>query len=102
MEKVLALESRLIQGREQLFDLEQQLDDSQQALHVVSGELANAQATLQVKQAESDRQQQHKDKIVVILEGAIPAALLAVAAQWLFDGLERVILPKGLRLKPEQ
>jgi osmoprotectant transport system permease protein len=42
------------------------------------------------------------DDTALILEGAIPAALLAVAAQWLFDGLERVILPKGLRLKPEQ
>ena len=32
------------------------------------------------------------------VEGAIPAALLALAAQALLDGAERVIVPKGLRL----
>jgi osmoprotectant transport system permease protein len=35
-----------------------------------------------------------------ILEGAIPAALLALLVQFFFDGLERVFIPKGLRLKP--
>ncbi len=34
----------------------------------------------------------------LILEGAIPAALLALAAQALLDLAERVIVPKGLRL----
>src|ERR1700756_5232358 len=34
-----------------------------------------------------------------ILEGAIPAALLALLVQFFFDGLERVFIPKGLRLK---
>jgi osmoprotectant transport system permease protein len=33
-----------------------------------------------------------------ILEGAIPAALLALLVQWLFDLLDRVVIPKGLRL----
>ena len=34
-----------------------------------------------------------------ILEGAIPAAVLALLVQFFFDGLERVFIPKGLRLK---
>ncbi|HEX6323902.1 MAG TPA: ABC transporter permease subunit, partial [Vicinamibacterales bacterium] len=34
----------------------------------------------------------------LILEGAIPAALLALAAQALLDGAERVVVPRGLRL----
>jgi osmoprotectant transport system permease protein len=29
----------------------------------------------------------------LILEGAVPAALLALLVQWLFDGLERLLLP---------
>jgi len=33
-----------------------------------------------------------------ILEGAIPAALLALLVQWGFDLLDRVLIPKGLRL----
>jgi osmoprotectant transport system permease protein len=33
-----------------------------------------------------------------ILEGAIPAALLALLVQWFFDVLDRVLIPKGLRL----
>jgi osmoprotectant transport system permease protein len=33
-----------------------------------------------------------------ILEGAIPAALLALIVQWGFDLLDRVLIPKGLRL----
>ncbi len=35
---------------------------------------------------------------VTILEGAIPAALLALLVQWSFDLLDRVLIPKGLRL----
>jgi osmoprotectant transport system permease protein len=34
-----------------------------------------------------------------ILQGAIPAALLALLVQFFFDGLDRVFVPKGLRLK---
>ncbi len=34
----------------------------------------------------------------LILEGAVPAALLALGAQALFDALERWVVPKGLRL----
>jgi osmoprotectant transport system permease protein len=34
----------------------------------------------------------------LILEGAVPAALLALGAQVLFDGLERRLVPKGMRL----
>jgi osmoprotectant transport system permease protein len=33
-----------------------------------------------------------------ILQGAIPAALLALLVQWLFDLLDRLLIPKGLRL----
>lgn len=33
-----------------------------------------------------------------ILQGAIPAALLALVVQWLFDLLDRILIPKGLRL----
>jgi osmoprotectant transport system permease protein len=35
----------------------------------------------------------------IIMEGAIPAALMALAAQGLFELAERVIVPRGLRLK---
>src|SRR6202008_1489538 len=35
---------------------------------------------------------------VTILQGAIPAALLALLVQWRFDALARVLIPKGLRL----
>ncbi len=34
----------------------------------------------------------------LILEGAVPAALLALAAQGLFEFAERVVVPRGLRL----
>ncbi len=33
-----------------------------------------------------------------ILEGAIPAAVLALIVQWSFDLLDRALIPKGLRL----
>jgi osmoprotectant transport system permease protein len=35
---------------------------------------------------------------VTILEGAIPAALLALLVQWFFDVLDHVLIPKGLRI----
>jgi osmoprotectant transport system permease protein len=35
---------------------------------------------------------------VTILEGAIPAAVLALLVQWCFDVLDRVLIPKGLRV----
>lgn len=35
---------------------------------------------------------------ITILEGAIPAALLALLVQWSFDFFDRVLIPKGLRL----
>jgi osmoprotectant transport system permease protein len=37
----------------------------------------------------------------LILQGAIPAALLALLVQTLFDLAEKALVPKGLRLKPE-
>jgi osmoprotectant transport system permease protein len=39
------------------------------------------------------------DDYSTILQGAIPAALLALLVQFFFDGLDRVFVPKGLRLK---
>lgn len=41
------------------------------------------------------------DNVGLILEGAIPAALLALIAQGTFEGLEKFIVPKGLRIIPE-
>jgi osmoprotectant transport system permease protein len=35
-----------------------------------------------------------------ILQGAIPAAVLALLVQGAFDLLDRVIIPRGLRLRP--
>jgi osmoprotectant transport system permease protein len=37
----------------------------------------------------------------LILEGAIPAALLALAVQGAFDLLERAVVPRGLRIRAE-
>lgn len=37
------------------------------------------------------------DDIPLILEGAIPAALLALLAQGLFELLDRIVVPRGLR-----
>jgi len=37
----------------------------------------------------------------LILEGAVPAALLALAVQWGFDLLDHVAVPRGLRLRAE-
>ncbi|MBD3236755.1 MAG: ABC transporter permease subunit [Candidatus Eisenbacteria bacterium] len=39
------------------------------------------------------------DDYGLILEGAVPAALLALLVQWLFDLIERAIVPRGLRLR---
>jgi len=39
------------------------------------------------------------DDYGLILEGAVPAAGLALLTQGLFDGLERLIVPRGLRLR---
>lgn len=36
----------------------------------------------------------------VILQGAVPAALLALLVQGLFELVDRVVVPKGLRLQP--
>ena len=36
--------------------------------------------------------------VSLLLQGAIPAALLAVVVQGLFELLERLVVPKGLRL----
>jgi osmoprotectant transport system permease protein len=36
----------------------------------------------------------------VILQGAIPAAVLALVVQGLFELVDRIMVPKGLRLKP--
>ena len=38
------------------------------------------------------------DSVPLILEGAVPAALLALIVQWTFDLSEKVIVPRGLRL----
>jgi osmoprotectant transport system permease protein len=35
----------------------------------------------------------------LILEGAIPAAVLALAVQGVFELAERAVVPRGLRLK---
>ncbi len=40
-----------------------------------------------------------KDDLGTILEGAIPAAVLALLVQGLFELLERMVVPKGLRLR---
>ncbi len=42
-----------------------------------------------------------RDDFGMIMEGAVPAACLAVLVQIVFEIVERVLLPKGLRLKAE-
>ena len=37
----------------------------------------------------------------IIFQGAIPAALLALLVQGLFNGLDLFLIPKGLRLKQQ-
>ncbi len=39
------------------------------------------------------------DNVGLILEGAIPAAVMALLVQGLFDLSEKIFVPKGLRLK---
>jgi osmoprotectant transport system permease protein len=38
------------------------------------------------------------DDVRLILSGAVPAAVLALAVEGLFEALERVLVPRGLRL----
>jgi osmoprotectant transport system permease protein len=40
------------------------------------------------------------DDTPLILEGAVPAALLALVVQLGFDGLERLVVSRGLRVRP--
>lgn len=40
------------------------------------------------------------DDVGLILQGAVPAALLALLVQGAFELIERVLVPRGLRLKP--
>ncbi|MFV1975995.1 MAG: glycine betaine ABC transporter substrate-binding protein [Candidatus Scalindua sp.] len=40
------------------------------------------------------------DNISLILQGAVPAAVLALIAQGCFEVMERLFVPEGLRLKP--
>jgi osmoprotectant transport system permease protein len=42
------------------------------------------------------------DDIGLILEGAIPAALMALAVQGLFEGIEHWLTPRGMRLEARQ
>ncbi|HEX9879406.1 MAG TPA: amino acid ABC transporter permease, partial [Candidatus Binatia bacterium] len=37
------------------------------------------------------------DDVGLILEGAVPAAVLALAVQWLFEWAERLVVPRGLK-----
>ena len=39
------------------------------------------------------------DDIGLIMEGAVPAALLALAMQGVFEIIERALTPRGLRLR---
>ena len=41
------------------------------------------------------------DDLGLILEGAIPAAVLALLAQGIFAGAGRLLIPQGLRLRPD-
>ena len=43
-----------------------------------------------------------KNDTALILEGAIPAVLMALAVQGLFEVAERFLVPRGLRLKPAE
>ena len=42
------------------------------------------------------------DNIGLILQGAVPAAVLALLVQGLFEGIERLLTPRGLRLVARQ
>ena len=41
------------------------------------------------------------DDVNLILEGAVPAALLALLVQGMFELAERLFVPKGLRLSAD-
>jgi osmoprotectant transport system permease protein len=43
-----------------------------------------------------------KNDYALILEGAVPAVLMALAVQGLFEVAERFLVPRGLRLKPAE
>jgi osmoprotectant transport system permease protein len=43
-----------------------------------------------------------KNNYALVLEGAVPAMLMALAAQGLFELAERFLVPRGLRLKPAE
>ena len=38
----------------------------------------------------------------VFLQGVLPAAVMALVVQGMFELLERAVVPKGLRLKPAE
>jgi osmoprotectant transport system permease protein len=40
------------------------------------------------------------DDVGLILEGAVPAAVLALLVERLFEIIEKIVVPKGLRLTP--
>lgn len=42
------------------------------------------------------------DSVALILEGAVPAAVLALLVQGIFEGVERWLTPRGLRIKARQ
>jgi osmoprotectant transport system permease protein len=42
------------------------------------------------------------DNIGLILEGAVPAAVLALLVQGMFEGIERWLTPRGLRIEARQ
>lgn len=44
---------------------------------------------------------QRNDVGIIVWHGAVPAAVMALAVQGLFELVERVCVPQGLRLKPE-
>jgi osmoprotectant transport system permease protein len=44
----------------------------------------------------------HRDSYALLLEGALPAVAMALAAQGLFELAERWLVPRGLRLKPAE
>ena len=41
------------------------------------------------------------DDTGLILQGAVPAATLALLVQLIFEGMEKLIVPRGLQIKPE-
>ncbi len=45
---------------------------------------------------------QRNDQSMILWQGALPAAVLAILVQWLFDWTERYVVPGGLRLPPSR